>query len=293
MEPLPTATRLVFGELSPESSTALLAALLDGPAPSAMLPLLDRTQGNPFFIEELVRALVASGALARGEGGQWQLTRPLEQVAVPNSIEGLLIARLDRWDEPRHELVQVASVIGRRFQPPVVAGVYTNPAPLAEGLDRLIAVEMIIAEQQERELAYLFRHALLRDVAYEGILYARRRELHRRVARRIEELYGDPSTSAVADEHLALLAWHYLQAEAWEPAFRYHVAAGVEAQKHYANRDALALFNTALEIAPHLRENREQRTLYGGASVPAGTENQGAELEIRASSWLLVPGPCK
>lgn len=247
---LPTTTRLALDDLPPERGAELIAALLGGMPPPAVLSLLDRTQGNPFFIEELVRALVVAGALSRDETRAWQLTRPLEQIAIPDSIEGLLIARLDRLDEPRYELVEVASVVGRRFQHPVVQGIYRNPAPLDEGLARLIAMELILSEQQERELAYLFRHALVRDVAYEGILYARRRMLHQHVARRIEELYGGAGVSG--NEHLSLLAWHYLRAEDWLPAFRYHLAAGVQAQRRYANRDALALFATALEIAPRL-----------------------------------------
>lgn len=255
---LPATTRLELRELSYDSSVALLEGMLGGPPPAGVLPLLDRTQGNPFFIEELVRALVNAGALARASDNQWWLTRPLDQVAVPNSIEGLLIARLDRLDEPRYELVQVASVVGRRFQYPIVEGVYSNPAPLEDGLQRLVAIEIIIAEQQARELAYLFRHALLRDVAYEGILYARRRELHRRVARRIEDLSSDH-----LNEHLALLAWHYLQAEEWEATFRFHIAAGVQAQQRFANRDALVLFKTALDIAPRLAPRQEAVRLIG------------------------------
>ncbi len=273
---LPTTTRLVLGELTPESSRQLLTALLGGAIPNDILPLLDRTQGNPFFIEELVRALVASGTLARNASSTWQLTRPLDKVAVPNSIEGLLIARLDRLDEPRHELVQAASVVGRRFQSLVVAGVYHNDdAPLEEGLQRLITLEIILAEQQERELAFIFRHALLRDVAYEGILYARRRELHQRVAERIEALSGDRP-----GDHLTLLAWHYLQAESWSSAFNYHLAAGVRAQQRFANREALAFFTTALGIAPRLATSEAAATLI----------NRVAEIHERVGDLRILLG---
>ncbi|GAB4425326.1 MAG: adenylate/guanylate cyclase domain-containing protein [Chloroflexi bacterium OHK40] len=245
----PLTFRLALGELGPEQSAALLGALLGGEPPDSILPLLERAQGNPFFIEELVRALVSGGLLLRDDGGAWRLARPVEEVELPKSIEGLLIARLDRLDEPRQELVQVASVIGRRFQRPVVEGVYAGPAALDESLQRLIHFELIQAEQLDRTLAYLFRHALLRDVAYEGILYARRRVLHGRVARRIEEL-----SHGRLDDQLALLAWHYLQAEEWRPALEYHLRAADQAARRFANRDALALYATALEIAGHLRD---------------------------------------
>lgn len=244
----PNTIRIELGELRPEDSRALLEALLGGPPPEEMLPLLDRTQGNPFFIEELVRALVRDRLLIRDSAGAaWRLARPVEKIELPRSIEGLLIARLDRLDEPRQELVQVASVIGRRFQRPVVEGVYSNPPVLDESLERLIDHELIQADQQERILAYIFRHALLRDVAYEGILYARRRMLHARVARRIEEIAAHQ-----LEEQYAVLAWHFLQAEEWQPALHYHLLAAAQAHRRFANRDALALYTTALKIAPYL-----------------------------------------
>ncbi|WP_322495341.1 adenylate/guanylate cyclase domain-containing protein [Chloroflexus sp.] len=244
----PNTVRIELSELLPSDSQALLAALLGGPPPNDILPLLERTQGNPFFIEELVRALVRDRLLVRNEeSGAWQLTQPIEKIELPRSIEGLLIARLDRLDEACQELVQVASVIGRRFLHPVVEGIYSNPPALDESIQHLIEGELIQADQQERILAYIFRHALLRDVAYEGILYARRRALHARVARRIEAIAANQ-----LEEHYAVLAWHFLQAEEWLPAFRYHVQAAEQARRRFANRDALALYTTALNIAPRL-----------------------------------------
>jgi predicted ATPase len=136
----------------------------------------------------------------------------------------LLIARLDRLDEPRQELVQVASVIGRRFQRPVVEGVYSNPPVLDESLQQLISNELFQADQQEQILSYMFRHALLRDVAYEGILYARRRMLHARVAHRIEQIARHK-----LEEQYAVLAWHFWQAEEWQPAMHYHLLAAAQA----------------------------------------------------------------
>jgi class 3 adenylate cyclase/predicted ATPase len=267
--------RLQLGELTPADSAALLGALLGGAPPPDILPLLDRTQGNPFFIEELVRALVGDGVLVQVDDGPWRLARPLEQVELPKSIEGLLIARLDRLDEARQELLQVASVIGRRFQRPVVEGVYAAQAALDESLERLISAELIQAEQLDRALAYLFRHALLRDVAYEGILFARRRLLHGRVARRIEEL-----GRGQLDEQLAPLAWHFLQAEEWRPALDYHLRAADQAARRFANRDALALYGAALEIAPRLAESAD----------PAAVQSQLAAIHERSGDLRLLLG---
>ncbi|NJN16655.1 MAG: tetratricopeptide repeat protein [Oscillochloris sp.] len=242
-----------LADLGISESSALLAALLGSEPPPTILPLLERTQGNPFFIEELVRGLILAGALMQDATGTWRAAIAIDSVELPKSIEGLLIARLDRLDEPRQELIQVASVIGRRFQRPVVEGVYAHTSTLEESLDRLISIELIQFEALERNLAYIFRHALLRDVAYAGILYARRRILHGKVARQIEALsQGD------VDPHVTLLAWHYLQAEEWRPALHYHNAGADQARRRFANRDALALYEQALDIALRLPPTAER-----------------------------------
>ncbi len=249
---LPTTTCLGLDELSAHDSTTLLEAMLNGTPPPEMLPLLERTQGNPFFTEELVRTLVESGVLVRNETGAWKFTQPVDHVAIPSSIEGLIYSRLDRLDEPLYDLVQVASVIGRRFRYSILANVYTNPSLLEHALQGLIDSDIIVIEDHvegtEEDTIYLFRHALLRDVAYEGVLYARRRELHCQVARFLTD------NSATYDENLSLVAQHFLLAEEWLNAFFYYKEAGIQAQKRYTNRDALTLFSTALDIATHLEQ---------------------------------------
>jgi class 3 adenylate cyclase/tetratricopeptide (TPR) repeat protein len=238
--------RIEVRELSPESSIDLMRALLRGEPPVELTALIERTQGNPFFVEEVVRGLVESGTLARDASG-WRLTRALDESAVPDSIEGVITARLDRLEDRSREVLQVAAVVGRRFPYPVLSGVVARRDGLRDQLQQLSEAELILPEEIERDLAYLFRHALTRDVAYEAILYARRRELHRRVARRIEELNPER-----LDEQLALLARHYLLAEEWEPAFDYHLRAGRQAQARYANREAITLYERGLQIAARL-----------------------------------------
>jgi class 3 adenylate cyclase/predicted ATPase/flagellin-specific chaperone FliS len=249
---LAATTRVALHELPLEESEKLLAGMLGGPPPPEILPLLERTQGNPFFIEELVRAFITSEVLARTEAGTWHLTRPLDQVTIPTSIEGLIYARLDRLHEKLYELVQVASVIGRRFSRTILEQVYSTPDLIDEGLQSLIDGEMIAPDLQDtvQDTTYIFRHALLRDVAYEGILYSRRRNLHRRVAYSLENV----TSGGYREDFLTLLAQHYLLAEEWMFTFYYHRAAGIYAQQRYANREALALYATCLDVAPHLEQ---------------------------------------
>lgn len=251
---MPNAQRVELGELSPEASALFVQALLAGPPPAELSPLIDRTQGNPFFIEEMFRHLLATQTLLYSNDGTWKLARPLDSMYLPDSIEGVLTAQLDRLVERSRELVQVAAVIGRRFLYTVLNGIYSQRASLDTGLRQLTASDIILAEELERELAYLFRHSLVRDVAYESILYARRRELHQRVAERIISLYGKD-----APDQMALLAQHYLLAEDWVQAFEYHWVAGCAAQQRYANREALNLFTQALMIAPHLTPRQHER----------------------------------
>jgi class 3 adenylate cyclase/predicted ATPase len=238
---LPHAERMVIGELAPEARSALVRELLGGEPPPGLRTLLEPAQGNPFFLEEVIRGLKESSILTRVEQ-RWQLSQTVDTIDVPNSIEGVITARLDRLEERSRDVLQVASVVGRRFPYPVLSGVVNRYDDLPQHLSRLTSADLI--EPEERNLAYLFRHVLTRDVAYESILYVRRRELHRRVAQQIEAQNADR-----IDEQAALLARHYLLAEEWEPALEYHLRAGRIAHEQFANREAITLFQRALEIA--------------------------------------------
>jgi class 3 adenylate cyclase/tetratricopeptide (TPR) repeat protein len=280
---LPHCTRLVVNELPAAGAAELLRELLGAPPP-ALATLLDKAQGNPFFLEEVVRGLVESGTLLREPAG-WRLTRELDEAALPDSIEGLIVARLDRLEERSREVVQVAAVIGRRFAYPVLAGVMPQRHDLPRELDRLSQAELVQAEVEQQAaqtlaaLAYLFKHALTRDVAYESILYARRRDLHRSVAREIEELHAGR-----LEEQLVLLARHWLMAEEWERAFDYHVRAGRQAQRRFANREAITLFQRALEIAERL-ERTEPRT----KNQEANSDESRARFSVLGSPVLGSP----
>lgn len=242
------ATRMLIGELPTDDRLALLASLLGSPPPTDLVTLLEPAQGNPFFIEEVVRGLVEAGVLMRKDDA-WQLTSRPESISIPDTIEGVITARLDRLDDQNRDVLQTASVIGRRFPYVVLSGVLRGQSDLEDKLGVLSRIELIIPEELERDLTYLFKHALTRDVAYQAILYARRRELHRRVAVQLENLYHHQ-----IDEQLALLARHYLVAEEWAAAFSYHLRAGRRAQRRYANADAVALLDRAIQIAQRMAE---------------------------------------
>lgn len=275
----PNCTAIAIRELQPESCAALVRELLRGEPPPELTTLIERTQGNPFFIEEVVRGMVESGALARDQAG-WRLARPFDETSLPDSIEGVITARLDRLDDHNREVLQIGAVIGRRFLYPVLSGVINRTSGLPDRLRTLADAELIVPEELERDLAYLFRHALTRDVAYEAILYARRRDLHRRVARRIEALNPDR-----LDDQLALLARHYLLAEEWQPAFDYHLRAGRQAQARFANREAITLYERALQIGAQLAEHSAQ-----APTLAPSLQSASVELNERLGFVLALIG---
>jgi class 3 adenylate cyclase/tetratricopeptide (TPR) repeat protein len=239
---LASVTILRLRELPAEASLALVRELLDGEPPPGLEPLIERAQGNPFFLEEVVRGLVESAVLV-DEGHHWRLSRALDESSLPGSIEGVITARLDRIDDRSREILQVGAVIGRRFTLPVLSVVAPPLDDLIEHLDALVQHDLLVIEQDERDLTHQFRQSMTRDVAYESILYARRRDLHRRTADWLTQLYYDH-----LDDQLAVLARHYLLAEDWESAFAFHLRAGRHAQERYANREAIELFGQALQI---------------------------------------------
>ncbi len=242
---------LELSELSMPESEALASAIIgNAPLPAALLERWRRSderffnpQGNPFFIEEMMRSLIQQGVIVETANG-WDLRGELD--SLPTTIEGVITARLDRLDSRIRETVQVASVVGRRFELTILRGI-TNDDDLVNQMDRLTNADVVLPDHIAAELAYLFKHTLTRDVAYEGILYARRRELHRRVATRIQEVYQHNLVDL-----LPILARHYARAEDWLDAVRSYREAGMSAQKRYFNAEACAHYRDALELLPNL-----------------------------------------
>ncbi|MGD9098847.1 MAG: tetratricopeptide repeat protein [Anaerolineae bacterium] len=239
-------------EFSQPDTQRMVAELLE----TAQLPaglaqvVWERTQGNLLFVEEFVKSLRETGTLVHSDG-RWQLVAPEEGgtaiTAIPDTIEGVVLARLDRLEARVRDVLQEASVATAsqaRFAQPLLEHVHSQPSALPERLRRLVSDGLLALDSELEALAYYFRHALTRDVAYDSLLYARRRELHRLVAQATETLYSDR-----LDEHVASLAHHYLDAEEWLKAFHYQRRAGERAQTLFANKDAASRFRRVLKIA--------------------------------------------
>jgi tetratricopeptide (TPR) repeat protein len=236
--------------LPAESAGELLEALLgDDPGLAPLKQLLVR-RGNPFFLEETVRTLVETKALA-GERGRYRLTQPVQAIQVPSSVQTILAARIDRLSPEDKRLLQVASVIGKDVPFALLQAIADlQDDALRRGLDRLQAAEFLYETGLYPDLEYSFKHALTHDVTYGGLLQERRRELHARIVHAIETIHRDR-----LGEHTERLAHHAFRGELGDKAVHYLRQAGGKAAARSALTDARAWFEQALGVLEALPES--------------------------------------
>jgi len=234
--------RLALHNLAPADSTRIAQAVLSADElPRELQALIHRkAEGNPFFVEELVKSLRETDAIRR-DGERWVPGRPLDQIVVPDTVQGVLMSRIDRLEDDARRTLQLAAVIGREFTQRLLERIADLRQSSSVPLQELQAIELIYQKALYPELAFMFKHALAQDVAYGTLLVQRRRELHRRVAGAIEELYGDR-----LDEHFAMIAHHFAAAEDWPKAADYFDKAADHAAAAFAVHEAIALSEQAL-----------------------------------------------
>ena len=209
--------------------------------------IIERTGGNPFFIEEVVRSLIDEQALLP-KAGTFQLTDKAATISIPKTIDDLLMARIDRLEEQTRDLVKEASVIGRSFFYRILAEVASEIEDIDGRLTYLQEIQLLRERLRMGELEYLFNHALVQEVAYSSILELKRKELHLSVARSIEKIFGER-----LHEFWGMLAYHYSRAESLEKAEECLIKAGEESLKSSASNEALHYYQEALSIYRRLR----------------------------------------
>lgn len=203
----------------------------------------ERTGGNPFFIEGICKALIEEGTVQLKES-RALLTRSLEHLTLPDTVQAVIRARLDRVDRYSQELLGLASVIGKGFTLPILERISTARERLPQCLETLKLLELIDQIRVAPEATYMFKNMLIQEVTYETLLRQKRKELHGLVGQTIEELY--PERLA---EQYEVLAFHFAKGENWTKALEYYFKAGQKAAKTFATREAVALFDRALEAA--------------------------------------------
>lgn len=248
----PEQVRVLTLEALPAGADRELLDALVGPG---TLPgdverrIIDTAEGNPFYVEELVRSLIDAGALVPEDDG-WRFEHGFA-VDIPPTVEQVIISRIDRLSPPARHAIQAASVLGRQFGGEVLEAVAAGEGALSEGLGELMRVDLI---REEGASEYRFKHALIQEAAYNNMLKRRRRELHARAAEAIESLLGDH-----LEPHYGVLAQHYRGAGRPEEALRYFELAAARARRVYAVEAAIDHYTAALEIAESLGSDRTER----------------------------------
>lgn len=238
------ARRIDLGELSPRQTREQLASLLDDSDPPDELVdlVLERAEGNPFFAEEIVNSLLDQGLLTV-VGDEWRLRPDSAAQAIPSTVRGLLASRIDMLDSQRKQVLREASVVGREFLHRIVQSVAGDPGELDGSLAVLSAADLIRVKEHDPELEYIFKHALIQEVAYEGLVSRDRRRLHGQVARSLEAHFGERS-----GEIVETLAFHYERSGDVVRAVRYLRMAGRRALGQLALQEAHSYYRSAYEL---------------------------------------------
>jgi class 3 adenylate cyclase len=205
--------------------------------------IIEKAQGNPFFLEELTRAIVEQRDLHT-------------EVTVPDTIHGVLSARIDRLPGEHKQLLQTAAVLGREFSPRLLAVIWDGTDVLAPLLSELQRLEFLFERTGAQEPIYVFKNALTQDVAYESLLTPRRQAVHAAAGHAMEQLYCE----GLAERYEAL-AHHFTRGAVWEKAFDYLTKSGEKARQAYANQEAIAFYTQAIEVSGRISPPLEDARL--------------------------------
>jgi tetratricopeptide (TPR) repeat protein len=264
----PHVVALTLSRLSRREAGSMAQKVTAGKAlPAEVLDhIVSKTDGIPLFVEEMTKALVESGSL-RDAGDRYELTAPLSGLAVPGTLQGSLMSRLDRAPSLR-EVAQVGACIGREFSHGLLAA--TMPLPAAElhaALEGLVEAELLFRRGPSSDPTYSFKHALVQDAAYDSILKSKRLEVHRAIARALE---GD--TAGLGEPEPQLLAMHFERGGQVGEAIAWYRKAGESAKARSANREAIQSFERALSLLGQIDESEERKW---------------AEVSVRANLGML------
>jgi class 3 adenylate cyclase/tetratricopeptide (TPR) repeat protein len=260
-------------ELPMEASAEMVQAILkEGKAAQDLVRLiLDRAAGNPLFMEEFTRSLLERGYIERKDG-HYVLTVKSSDIQVPETVQGIIAARMDRLEEVLKETMQVASVIGREFAYRILQVLTGMQDELRTYIFNLQELEFIYEKSLFPELEYIFKHDLTQEVAYNSLLLKRRREIHERTGKAIEELYQDR-----LEEFYEVLAHHYSRSDNLEKAYEYLVLAGIKAAYGYSiwegyrfSKEAIQVLNRGPQTEENKRKGIEIRLLMAQAMSALG-----------------------
>ncbi len=271
--------RIELRAISPEAIAHLAEILLGGaPAPDLVNLLVERSEGNPYFAEQILRYMQEENLIETSQAG-WRLVREIEEAFLPGDIRSVLVSRLDQLGRGVRDSIQTASVLGREFEIPLLAHMWRQ--------DDLLHQHIAQAEQAAvwsplDNLHYIFSHGLLRDAAYEMQMQSRRRELHALAVEALEHLYGE------ARNRYAELAYHAKYAGLGSKAQAYYLLAGKAAAESYQNHQAIEHYNRALAFTPLQDQNAQFDILMERLEVFNRVGNRPAQLKDLETLEILA-----
>jgi predicted ATPase/class 3 adenylate cyclase len=251
-------SQLRLDPLGKESAEEMLTALVGDAAEVRPLKrlIVERTEGNPFFMEETVLVLLDEGALVR-TGAALRLTKPLSALKIPPTVQAILAARIDRLPPDEKDLLQTLAVTGKEFSLSLVREVIKQPDDeINRMLNDLQLAEFIYEQPAAGDIEYTFKHALTQEVAYGSVLAERRRALHVRIGVALEALHTER-----LDDRVEQLAYHFTHGGNAQKALEYLERAGHRAEERSANLEAVSHFSAALELLramPHSPQRAER-----------------------------------
>jgi class 3 adenylate cyclase/tetratricopeptide (TPR) repeat protein len=248
-------TEIILRPLSVRQSEEMIDALLGNPdLPDDLRQLiLERADGNPFFIEEVIRTLIDEGAIVADDSSngrpKWRVAGESADIHIPDNLQALLTARIDHLSEEARQTLQLASVIGRNFYRRILKMINETSEELDSHINTLLRQDMIRESARVPEIEYRFRNPLTQEAAYRTILLKRRREFHRRVGEVMETIFAEQ-----LEEQAPQLAFHFREAHQYGQALVHFRKAGDVAYRLFANEEASTHYGEAIEMARLAKE---------------------------------------
>jgi class 3 adenylate cyclase len=238
----------------PTSAELVQSILREGEVvPELSNLILGKAAGNPLFMEELTHSLLENGSIQKKDH-QYFLSRRPSDIQVPDTIQGIIAARIDRLDESLKRIMHVASVIGREFAFRILQAIMEMKEELKSHLLNLQGLEFIYEKRLFPELEYIFKHALTQEVAYNSLLLKRRKEIHEKIGRAIEEIYPDR-----LEEFYEMLGYHYSKSDNLDKACQYLKLSGNKAMRSYSNLEAFHFYKDAMDILKQRMETEQNK----------------------------------
>jgi tetratricopeptide (TPR) repeat protein len=251
-------TKVGVDQLGAASSAELVKFILEEGevVPELRQLILDRSAGNPLFMEEFTHALLENDSIVRKDE-KYVFRAKASDIQVPDTIHGIIAARMDSLEDNLKRTMQVASVIGRDFAFRILQAITGMREELKSYLLNLQGLEFIYEKSLFPELEYLFKHALTQEVAYNSLLLKKRKEIHAKIGKAIEKIYPKR-----LEEFYEVLAYHYSKSDNLKKAFQYSRLSGEKAEGHYSHWEAYGFYKKALDLInklPETRENKEDK----------------------------------